>query len=408
MVVWSVSADAARPRWLVVGGIGVGQIFGWGSSYYLIAVLAEPIARATGWGLPWVGGGASLGFLVSGLVSPRVGRLIEAHGGRPVLQASAVLLALGLTLLAAAPSLPVYFAGWAVVGLGMGAGLYDPAFATLGRLYGAQARGAITQVTLFGGFSNTVSWPLGVLLLERFGWRGTCIGFAVLLLGVVLPLYRLTLPAERAHAGSGAPAAATPADAPPTPHRRLAFVLVAAALTLASVVMTMVAVHLLTLLRARGLPLAQAVALGALLGPSQVGARLLEMAIGRVLHPLWTMLASTLLVASGLLLLLVAPGFVAAAIILYGSGSGIRSIVRGTVPLVLFGREGYATLMGRLAMPSLVAQAAVPAFGGLLVVHLGAHATLLLLVGAAAANILPTAALLLYSRRSSGMRGARA
>jgi predicted MFS family arabinose efflux permease len=399
LTVWRASASAsARPRWLVVGGIGIGQIFGWGSSYYLIAVLAEPIARATGWGLPWVGGAASLGFLVSGLVSPRVGRLIDARGGRPVLQAAVVLLALGLSLLAAAPSLPAFYAGWAVVGLGMGAGLYDPAFATIGRLYGEQGRGAITQVTLFGGFANTVCWPLAVLLLERFGWRGACLGFAALLLGVVLPVYRLSLPAEHGPVGGRSRAAATPGDVPPMPHRRLAFVLVAASLTLASVVMTMVAVHLLTLLRARGLPLAQAVALGALLGPSQVGARLLEMAVGRMLHPVRTMLVSTLLVALGLSLLLAAPGIVAAAIILYGTGSGIRSIVRGTVPLVLFGREGYATLMGRLAMPSLLAQAAVPAFGGLMVTHLGAHATLLLLVGAAVANIVPAALLLPFAR----------
>ena len=381
----------------MVGGIGVGQIIAWGSSYYLIAVLADPIARATGWSLPWVVGGASPGFLVSGLISPRIGRLIEAQGGRPALAGSAVLLAAGLALMAAAPSLVVYYAAWAIIGAGMGAGLYDPAFATLGRLYGAQARGAITQVTLFGGFASTVCWPLTALLQAHLGWRGACLGLAAILLGVVLPIYLLVLPKQAGPAAPRSPSAA--AEAPKLPHRRLALGLVAASLTIASVVMTMVAVHLLTLLRDRGIGLAEAVALGALIGPAQVGARLIEMFAGRIGHPVWTMLVSTVTVALGLALLLADAQAAAAAIVLYGAGSGIRSIVRGTVPLALFGQHGYATLMGRLAMPSLVAQAAVPALGGLLIARVGEHATLLLLVGAAVLNIAPAALLLPLARR---------
>ncbi len=392
MAAWSASADqTVRPRWLVVGGIGVGQVLAWGASYYLIAVLAKPIATATGWPLPWVVGGASLGFLVSGLISPRVGRLIEVEGAGRVLPASAVLLALGLAALAAAPNLVCYFAGWLVIGAGMGTGLYDPAFATLGRAYGETARGAITTVTLFGGFASTVCWPLWAWLTDGLGWRGACLAFAAVLLFVVLPLYRFVVPPEsvRAHA-----AVRTAPRAGGTAGTGVAFVLVACSLTLASVVMTMIAVHLLTLLQARGVSLAGAVALGALLGPAQVFSRLVELAVGRALHPVWTMIASTVVVALGLALLLVAPGFAAVAIVLYGSGSGIRSIVRGTVPLALFGAQGYAALMGRLAMPSLVAQAATPALGGLLIARLGADATLLVLVAAAVLNIVPAALLL--------------
>ncbi len=385
---------AARPRWVVVGGIGAGQILAWGSSYYLIAVLADPIARATGWSLPWIMGGASLGFLVSGVMSPRIGRLIEARGGRPVLGASAVLLAAGFVVMALAPDLAVYYLGWLVVGAGMGAGLYDPAFAAIGRLYGREGRGAITQVTLLGGFASTVCWPLSAALVGHVGWRGTCLAYAAIHLGIVLPLYLIAIPRERRRDVAAGHAAAAPERAPP----RRAFVLVAASLTLASVVMTMIAVHLLTLLQARGVPLAAAVGLGALIGPSQVGARLLETLVGRRLHPVRTMVASTVVIALGLGLLLAAPQFAAAAIVLYASGSGIRSIVRGTVPLALFGAEGYATLMGRLAMPSLLAQAATPALGGLLVAHLGAQATLLLLVGAAVLNIVPAALLLPLGR----------
>ncbi len=141
----------------MISALGVVQILAWGSSFYLLGVLAGPIEADTGWALAWVFGGLTLGLLVAGLISPSVGRLIGERGGRPVLAAAAVVLACGLVVIGAAPSLPVFLAGWALLGLGMGCGLYDPAFATLGRLYGAEARPAITTLTLWGGFASTVS-----------------------------------------------------------------------------------------------------------------------------------------------------------------------------------------------------------------------------------------------------------
>src|SRR3546814_8380718 len=130
------------------------MILAWGSSFYLLAVLAGPIAADTGWPLSWIVGALSIGFLTSGLVSPQVGRAIERWGGRPVLAFGAVVMSLGLFALALAPSLPIYVAAWMVLGIGMGAGLYDPAMATLGRLYGQQSRRPIPLLTLFGGRSE--------------------------------------------------------------------------------------------------------------------------------------------------------------------------------------------------------------------------------------------------------------
>jgi MFS family permease len=150
---------------VVITALGLAQILAWGSSYYLPAVVAKPVAMATGWPLAWIVGGLSLGLLVAGLVSPHVGDMIERHGGRPVLAASSGLLALGLIGLALAPNLPTYLASWLVIGLGMGAGLYDAAFATLGRLYGQEARVAIATLTLFGGFASTACWPLSAFLV---------------------------------------------------------------------------------------------------------------------------------------------------------------------------------------------------------------------------------------------------
>ena len=177
------------------------------------------------------------------------------------------------------------------------------------------------------------------------------------------------------------------------------FWLLAASLTLASVIMTVVSVELLALLQARGLPLATAVALGALIGPAQVGARLVEFTVGRRMHPVWTMLVSVVMVTVGLGCLVLGPAAVGVGLVLYGSGSGIRSIVRGTLPLKLFGPVGYATMMGRLAFPSLVAQSASPAIGAILLGMFGADTTIFVLTGLALVNVVTVLAMVPLIRR---------
>ncbi|MBA3520486.1 MAG: MFS transporter [Rhizobiales bacterium] len=385
----------SRPRGLVVSALGGTQILAWGSSYYLPAVVANPIATETGWPLIWVVGGLSLGLLVAGLVSPRVGRIIHQHGGRLVLAASSILLALGLVGLSLAQSPATYFLAWLVIGLGMGGGLYDAGFATLGRLYGSEARRMIVTLTLFGGFASTVCWPFSAYLVDHYGWRGACLVYAGIHLLVALPVHLIVVPRP------------TPAPAEPdddntvgnSPSNLVAkehlflFVLMAAAIALCSVISSMVSVHLLTILQAGGLSLASAVALGAMVGPSQVGARVVEMVFGRYYHPIWTMLAGTVLVTIGLALLLVGFPIVMLALILYGAGIGIESIARGTVPLALFGSRNYATLMGTLAMPSLIAQAMSPSVGAFLLQYGGAGAVLSMLTALAALNVVLVALL---------------
>ncbi len=386
-------------RSAVLTVLGIGQIIAWGGTFYLPAVLAEPIARATGWPLSWVVGGLSAGMLVSGLVSPYVGVLVERHGGRPVLAGGAVVLAFGLLLLGAAPGPGAYMLAWLVLGVGMGAGLYDPAFATLGRLYGTEARTAITTLTLIAGFASTLCWPFSAWVLHLGGWRLTCLAYAALNLCVALPLYWLILPREARRAGSAAP---RKKDAGPKSARSNAalFVMVALVLTLASIIWSAVSVNLLTLLRGLGLPAATAVALGAVLGPSQVAARLLDLFAARLVAPAWEMVVSTVLVAAGIFLLSAGSGVVAAGVVLYGAGTGLRSILRGTLPLALFGAEGYALLMGRLAFPILVAQSVAPSLGAIILDHAGAMGLEAALFWAAVANVgLATLLLPMVARR---------
>ncbi|MBN8993590.1 MAG: MFS transporter [Rhizobiales bacterium] len=392
-----VSAYRPPSLLLVIPVLGVTQILAWGSSYYLLAVLARPIAADTGWPLAWVVGGLSLGLLVAGIVSPRVGDSIQTFGGRLVLATSAVFLALGLAGLALSPNLPLYIMSWLVVGVGMGAGLYDAAFATLGRLYGQRARTAIATLTLFGGFASTVCWPLSALFVSEFGWRNACLIYAAIHVAVLLPLYVFALPTEPKRELRVAALSTTPegdgAARSVASGSKLLFVLITLVITISSMISAMLSVHLLTILQAREIALAAAVALGAIVGPSQVGARAIEMLISRFHHPIWTKFASTVFVATGVGLLWVGFPIIAAALIFYGAGIGIESIARGTLPLAVFGEDRYASVMGRIAMPSLIMQAASPSLGALLIDMFGANGALAAFLGLAIVNVALVAAL---------------
>jgi MFS family permease len=383
-----------RSRRVVITALGVAQIFGWGTTFYFPAVLAEPIVADTGWSLAWVVGGASIGLLVAGLISPRVGRLVDRHGGRPVLAASSIFFAVGLACIGLAPALPVYLLGWVVLGIGMGCGLYDAAFAALGRLYGHEARGPITNLTLFGGFASTVCWPLSAFLANGFGWRGACLIYAVMHLAITLPL-NLMMPTGRSTDTADAPARSMASETrtKELAHERVIVVLLALVMTLAAGIGSIVVVHLLIFLQARGVELALAVTFGTLFGPAQVGARVVERVFGQHYHPIWTMIASCALMFVGLVLLLVGFPILAIAIILYGAGYGISWIARGTLPLALFGPQRYPILMGRLAFPSLIVQALAPAAGALLLVHYGADVTIAVLTAFAAVNVVVIAIL---------------
>lgn len=348
-------------RGVVVSALGLTQILAWGSSYYLPGALAASIARERDWPLALVVGGLSVGLFVAGLVSPRMGRAIQDHGGRVVLALSSALLAAGLVILAAAYDPVTLYLAWVVLGVGMGIGLYDAAFATLGRLYGLEARRAITVLTLWGGFASTVCWPLTTALDEAFGWRATCLIYAALHLGLALPLHLFAVPrhARSEAEAPGNPAARHGATVAVGEAGRI-LVLLGAVLTLAAVIVAVMSVHILGVLRLRGYGTEEAVALGMLIGPAQVGARIVEMALSRHHHPIWTLEASVTLMAAGLLALALGVPLVGAAIVVYAAGVGIESIARGTLPLALFGAGGYAPLMGRLAMPILLAQALAP------------------------------------------------
>jgi predicted MFS family arabinose efflux permease len=386
-------------RWIVVTALGVTQILAWGSTFYLIGVLADKIAQDTGWPYDWVAGGVSVGLLMAGVVSPRVGRAIGRWGGRPVLALSAVLLAAGLSLLGLSQSIAWYLVAWLLIGVGMGSGLTDAAFATLGSIYGENARSPITSLTLFAGFASTLCWPLSAYLVEHTGWRATCFIYAGIQIGVSLPILLLLLPHHSFIAPPRDEGEGMQSHVRLGPSELPILALLTVVLILSAAILSMSGIHLLPLLQARGLELSMAVALGALVGPSQVGARVVEVLAGRYYHPIWTMMASTALVAVGTGLLFIDFPVYFVAIILYGAGNGVGSIARGTLPLALFGPLRYPALMGRLALPVLLSMALSPFLAALIFQARGANSTFGLIAFLAAANVLLVGLLCILCRR---------
>ncbi len=376
----------ALDRRVVITALGIAQILAWGTSFYFPAVFAEPILHETGWSLGWIVGGTSIGLLVAGLISPQVGRVIDQHGGRPVLLASSLFYAAGLIGVGLAPVLPVYLAAWGLIGIGMGTGLYDALFAALGRIYGSAARQPITNLTLFGGFASTVCWPLSAYMIQNAGWRTACLLYAGMHLLVALPLQMTVVrraPPIRAKLET------TDGDTEPEriDNESVIFGLLAVVLSIAAGIGSIVVVHLLIFLQARGVDFAIAVSLGTLFGPAQVGARVIERLFGNRYHPIWTMVACCTLMAAGLILLAGNVQALVLIILLYGAGYGISWVGRGTLPLALFGPVRFPRLMGKLAFPSLIVQALAPSAGALLIEARGANATVDLLTALALLNV---------------------
>ena len=396
------SEAEARPldRRVVITALGIAQILAWGTSFYFPAVFAEPILHETGWSLGWIVGGTSIGLLVAGLISPQVGRVIDRHGGRPVLLASSLFYAAGLTGVGLAPNLPIYLLAWALIGLGMGTGTYDAVFAALGRMYGSAARQPITNLTLFGGFASTVCWPLSAFMIDHVGWRMACLIYAAIHLLVALPLQMAVIrpapapPPDKTQPEEQGSAAASER----IENETLIFALVAAVLSIAAGIGSIVIVNFMIFMQARGVDFAVAVSLGTLFGPAQVGARVVERLFGARYHPIWTMIASCTLMAIGLLLLLGHFPLLLLIILLYGAGYGISWIGRGTLPLALFGPLRFPRLMGKLAFPSLIVQALAPSAGALLIETGGVNATIGVLTALAMVNVVLIGVLWLMCR----------
>jgi predicted MFS family arabinose efflux permease len=358
----------------VVAVLGSTQTLAWGSSYYLPAILGGPIAAGLGLSTSVFFGVFSVSLLLGAAIAPYIGVLIDRHGGRAVLTASSVIIAAGLALLGLAQGIIGLTAAWLVLGVGMAMGLYDPAFATLTRLYGRDARAAITGITLIAGFASTVGWPASAWFEHAFGWREACLIWAGVNLLVSMPLNWLVIP----------PAPPLPPVHEPTrtidevdPPRGampiLAFYFAATAFVTGAL-----QAHLLRFLETAGATETAAIVAGTLVGPAQVGARVCEFALMRALHPVWSARVAAMLHPAGALLLAAfGPAAIVPFAVAYGAGNGMITIAKGTLPLAIFGPAGYGRRNGILSVPARLTLSAAPFLFGLLLDRIGLVAVLL-------------------------------
>jgi MFS family permease len=373
-----------RKTWPLVASLGVTQTVAWASTYYLPAVLADPISLTLGIDASDFYLAFSMALVVSAVFGPMFGRAIDTLSRHRVLPASNVLFAAGLALLGFANSELELYLSWFVIGLGMAGGLYESAFSTLVRIYGQDARSAITGITLIAGFASTVGWPLSGWILSYWGWREACWTWAFIHLLLALPLnlaidwLSAVKPSAMSYSNDDretttqTPIAPSTDEKAPTLKQALLLSFVFSATWFTS---TAMASHWPRMLEATGVSLVAAIAIGAIIGPAQVIARVLEFGLLRKVHPLFSARLAAMAHPIGALLValfgpLAAPVFA----FLHGAGNGVLTIAKGTLPLALFGSSGYGYRQGWIMFPARISSAFAPWIFGLALTQWGAGA----------------------------------
>ncbi len=361
--------DAQSPRvrdsWAVICVLGITQIIGYGSVFYSFSLLMEPLQDALGASKSATVGAFSFALVIAGLCATYVGSRIDRIGGRGVMTLGSVAAGVLLIALSHVDSLVGLYVVYALLGATMAAILYEPAFAVLTGLFGANARRAITILTLFGGLSSTVFWPLTQTLMAHFGWRDTLLILGAMNLLVCAPLHLRFLPARdpnraAVHASRGP---ATDSKSLREVLREPAFYFLGGAFVANGLIFSAMSVHMLAMMQAKGLTLAAAALLGALVGPMQVTGRILELTAGHRFAMVRVGLVALGLLPLALLVFAAAgshPGPIVVFVLLYGLSNGVVTILRGAMPAQLFGREHYGAVAGALAAPQMFALALGP------------------------------------------------
>ncbi|WP_313896969.1 MFS transporter [Streptomyces sp. GC420] len=376
----AASPAGARPR-AVLPALCATQIVSWGIVYYAFPVLNPRITAQTGWSAGATTAAFSMALVISALAGIRVGRILDRHGPRIVMTAGSALGALSLLIMAGAPNLPVFFAGWMPAGLAMAAIFYQPAFAAVTRWWGEGRVRALTVVTLAGGLASTVFAPLTALLAEHFGWRGTYAILAVLLAAVTIPAHALALrapwpPAPPAPAHTAAATSASAARGRP-------FILLAAAFTLSGFAMYAVVFSLVPLLTGRGASTTAAAWVLGLGGAGQTLGRTLYAALARrtgVTTRTVALLAGGAATTAALALVSGPVILVMAIAVVAGTVRGNLTLLQATAVTDRWGATHYGRLSALLLAPATVAAAMSPFLGTALAGALGGYPALFMLL----------------------------
>ena len=396
-----IPSEIAKPSYTNNVALGIAQILLWGGSYFILSVLSKPIMQETGWSYQMVYSALSLALLISGLVLPKIGRIIDAHERNHILQYAGVTMACGLVLMGLSQHFIFYLLSWIVIGVAMGMGLYDALFASLGKKYGPGTGKVIVQVTLIASLAPSISWYLLSQLLDFYTWRTVCFIYAAMLLLTIFPLYNFVF-----RQPGGQPATRPVSDGIVAKHgeaiKGQLYYLLLINFTIGAVVTTGIIVHLIDILSDKKMSMTAVIGTVAFLGPSQAGVRVLELMISRK-SSLHAAVISAVAIVVGILLLSTAPLVAISGVIILGMGNGMRSILRGTLPLEIFGQEKYALIISKLARMPLIAQALTPFITGWLIQQFSVSVFLYIFCALAFINII-LCCIIIKQTKKNGIR----
>lgn len=401
----AVTVTAFRPRPLAVSiiGLGISQIVGWGSTFFVPSVMGRHIAQDLVMPAEVLFAGPTIMFTVGALLAPPVGRIIDRRGARTLMISGSLLAALSLVLLSRAQGSYTYVAVWVLLGIAGVMMMGTISSVALAQIAGERARRALAFLTTVGGLSSTVFWPLGAALDVAVGWRSTLLIFASLHLLICLPIHYFVLPPAAPPRGPPATAPGHPASTPAAPVRRPAiFVLLAIMLSSGGIVYTGMTLYLIEILRGLGHSSATAVILASFMGPIQISVRLVEIALAHRLSTMNSAIVGSIALPVALLFGLGAGSTVAAGfalVALYAISNGLKAVVRATLPLALFERSEYGRYMGWLAVPLNIVTAIAPIVFAAMMERGGVTMTLLACFIAATLSLVTNLALSHLARR---------
>jgi len=377
---------------MTLTALGVGQIINWGILYYTLTLFGPKIVIETGWSDGFVYSGFAVATLVMGLFGPLSGQAIDRIGGAPVMLIGTLIGSTSMAGLAVSWNESSYLVAWALIGVGMSSCLYDSAFASIARFAGGATRKSISLITLMAGFASTISWPATSFLLVYLNWREVAGLDALLMAFIAGPLHYFGLN-YAPNVDGNHPIASKKIEREEVIGERpllesndfaAAMILFSIVLTALGFVANALTVHVLTLFQSLGIDTVSALIAGSLIGPAQVGARILELAFGRRLSALGLGLVPVILMPLAFVILLLWSGSASIAIVfglVYGAANGLATIARGVVPFALFGAEGYGRRLGLLSAPALFIKAAAPALFAAILTTYGSNSAILFSCG---------------------------
>jgi MFS family permease len=363
------------------------EITSWGVLYYAFPVLAPGIAADTGWSITTITAAFSLALVVSALVGVPAGRWLDRLGPRLVMTAGSVVAVPAVLGIATAPSLPWFFAAWALAGVAMAGVLYQPAFAALTRWWGPRRVTALTAVTLLAGLASTIFAPLTAALSEHLGWRGAYLVLAAVLAAITVPAHLFGLRGPWPRPDAGETAAHGDAD-PRAVARSRPFVLLVAAIALGTFAAFAVVVNQVPLFIERGMTTTGA---AWALGLGGVGQVLGRLGYGVLVRRVGVRLRAVLILgatAAATALLAVLPGpalLLVAAAMLAGAARGVFTLLQATAISDRWGAVHYGRLNGILSAPAMVATALAPWAGAALSEVVGGYPPVFALLAGLAA-----------------------